>query len=93
MLSCRDVVTLATDYAEGRLSWGARIQMRMHLAMCALCRRYLRQLEVTKSLLGRLGQGAESQAVSPFLREAFRNRKAESLPAGPADSETHGRES
>jgi hypothetical protein len=93
MLSCRDVVTLATDYAEGRLPWTSRMQMRLHLAMCALCRRYIRQLELTKSVLGRLGKGAERQEIPPALREAFRNRKAESFPAGSTDIEAHGPDS
>jgi anti-sigma factor ChrR (cupin superfamily) len=77
MLSCRDVVTLATDYAEGRLSWQSRIQMRLHLLMCAFCRRYLKQMDLTKSLLGRLGKNPDRPEVPPSIREAFRNRKAE----------------
>jgi anti-sigma factor ChrR (cupin superfamily) len=77
MLSCRDVVALATDYAEGRLPWRARTQMRLHLAMCALCRRYIHQMDLTKSLLGRLGRNPERHEIPPSVREAFRNRKAD----------------
>jgi anti-sigma factor ChrR (cupin superfamily) len=77
MLSCRDVVTLATEYAEGRLPWTARLQMRLHLLMCAFCRRYLKQMDLTKLLLGRLGKTPERPDIPPSLREAFKNRKAE----------------
>jgi len=76
MWSCRDVVTFATDYAEGRLPWTARIQMRLHLAMCAFCRRYIHQMDLTKSLLGRLGRNPGRHEVPPSVREAFRNRTA-----------------
>jgi anti-sigma factor ChrR (cupin superfamily) len=77
MLSCRDVVTLATDYAEGRLSWQSRIQMRLHLAMCALCRRYIRQMELTRELMARLGSTADRPEIPSSVREAFKHRKTE----------------
>jgi anti-sigma factor ChrR (cupin superfamily) len=77
MLSCRDVVTLATDYAEGRLPWTTRIQMRMHLALCALCRRYIHQMDLTRSLLARLKRDSERHEIPPSVREAFRNRKGD----------------
>ena len=77
MLSCRDVVTHATDYAEGRLPWTSRMQMRLHLALCALCRRYIHQMDVTRSLLGRVGRDTKPHEVPPAVREAFRNRRAE----------------
>lgn len=85
MLNCRDVVTLATDYAEGHLSWTTRMQMWLHLAMCALCRRYLRQMALTRAVLGRLGQ-ARAEAPVPevpqAVREAFRKQhsKPDSAP-------------
>jgi len=77
MLTCREVVTLATDYADARLPWPARLQMRLHLAMCAICRRYLEQLALTTSLLRRLGTTLDRTEIPPSLREAFKHRSTE----------------
>ncbi|MEW5984817.1 MAG: zf-HC2 domain-containing protein [Acidobacteriota bacterium] len=77
MLNCRDVVALATDYAEGRLSFTTRAQMWLHLAMCALCRRYIRQMELTRAVLSRLGQTRQTEPgpeVPPAVRDAFRKQ-------------------
>ncbi len=70
-------MTHATDYAKGRLPWPTRIQMWLHLAMCASCRRDLHQMDVTRSLLGRVGRDTEPHEIPLAVREAFRNRRAE----------------
>ncbi len=56
MMSCREVVELANDHLDQRLSVGQRIAFRMHLAMCRHCRRYLRQLRATLRALTELRQ-------------------------------------
>lgn len=72
MLTCRDVTSKATDYAEGALPWTMRLQIRFHLMMCWMCRRYLAQLELTRRALRHLA-GRDTPAETPaHLREAFR---------------------
>ncbi len=44
MLKCREVAERASAYADGDLPWRARIAMRVHLAMCGPCRRYVSQM-------------------------------------------------
>ncbi|MCX7380683.1 MAG: zf-HC2 domain-containing protein [Alphaproteobacteria bacterium] len=51
MLKCDAVTELVTDYAEGALPFGARLGVRLHLMMCAMCRRYLDQVAKTRRLL------------------------------------------
>ncbi|MBU2885974.1 zf-HC2 domain-containing protein [Gilvimarinus agarilyticus] len=50
MLKCKDVAHRAGEYLEGspdkRLKW----QMRLHLAMCRHCRRFVRHLTLTQDL-------------------------------------------
>jgi hypothetical protein len=52
VLKCREVTELATDYMERELSLRAWLAVRLHLALCDMCRTYLDQLRKTKRLLG-----------------------------------------
>ena len=49
--TCRDVAAHATDYMEGTLPHRQWLAVRLHLAMCRMCRAYLDQLARTASLL------------------------------------------
>ena len=53
MLSCKQVATLASDYLDNNsldnntpLKW----QVRLHLMMCANCRRFIRHLKITRQV-------------------------------------------
>lgn len=43
MLSCKDVTQRAGAWTDGELSWRERLAVRLHLLLCSLCRRFLRQ--------------------------------------------------
>ena len=43
MLSCKDVTQRAGDWTDGQLHWRERLAVRLHLLLCVLCRRFLRQ--------------------------------------------------
>lgn len=79
MLSCKEVTERATAYLERDLSWWERLQMRLHLAMCAACRQYLAQMATTRRLLRRLGETLRGEEpVDATLRDAFRAWRNES---------------
>jgi hypothetical protein len=83
MLTCKDVTERCTDYLERDVSWGARLQYRMHLAMCAVCRRYVAQMRVTAAILRRLG-GEPPPPALPLdggLRDAFRAARDQPPPS------------
>lgn len=53
MLSCKQVATIASDYLDNnslgnntQLKW----QIRLHLMMCANCRRFIRHLKITRQV-------------------------------------------
>lgn len=48
---CRDMTELSTDYVEGALSWRGWLGVRLHLAICSMCRAYYDQLEKARRLL------------------------------------------
>ncbi len=74
---CRDMTELATDYAEGALSWRQWLGVRWHLAICGICRAYYDQLEKTRRLL----RGRSLDAPNPLVEArllAARPRPGES---------------
>jgi hypothetical protein len=52
MLNCKQVATLASDYLDNAtpLKW----QIRLHLLMCANCRRFIRHLKITREVSARM---------------------------------------
>lgn len=76
MMTCAQVAELARQHTDGPLPMG----MRVHLAMCKHCRRYLRQLRATVALLGGLDDAAaadDEAPLDPALAEALRARRGE----------------
>jgi anti-sigma factor RsiW len=52
VLSCRELNEQhASDYVDGRLSRRERLAVRLHLALCSNCRRFITQLRLVKSVL------------------------------------------
>ena len=54
MLSCKELVAHSSDYLDGQLRLRERISVRAHLAMCSHCRRFIRQLKLSQSVLREL---------------------------------------
>lgn len=72
MLSCREVAILAHDRLDGGLSRRQRLAMRVHLWMCAHCRRALRQLEAAVALARRTRDDAAPARDEADLLARFR---------------------
>jgi anti-sigma factor RsiW len=53
VLRCRDVTEQATALLEGGLPWRTRLALRLHLAMCGMCRTYMDQMRKTRAFLAR----------------------------------------
>ncbi|MEO8531333.1 MAG: zf-HC2 domain-containing protein [Deltaproteobacteria bacterium] len=50
MLTCKDVTLRASDLVDGETSLWLTFRMRLHLAMCVGCRRFVHQISVTRDL-------------------------------------------
>lgn len=74
-LSCRELVELASDYVEDRLSLPERARFEMHLCYCAPCKIYLRQIRSTIETAGRLTEDDLPPGPREALLEAFRDWK------------------
>jgi anti-sigma factor RsiW len=76
MMSCREVTELASQYVDRELPIAKRMAIRMHVAMCAHCRRFVRQLRATVELLRTLGEPTRPVVVGDALLAAFRARRS-----------------
>ena len=52
MLTCKELAQLhASDYLDNRLTGWQRFNVRLHLAMCSHCRRFMRQMKLVRKVL------------------------------------------
>ncbi len=54
MLKCKDVAILASEYLDKETNAPVHWKIRMHLMMCANCRRFMRHLKITRTLSQKL---------------------------------------
>lgn len=76
MLSCKQLVLRSSDFLDGQLSLRERFALRAHLAMCANCRRFIRQLRLT----GRVVQQLPEDAIQDLDALAERLARAADKP-------------
>ncbi len=72
-ISCQEVVELVTDYLEGLVDDGTRVEVEAHLELCPGCDEYLRQMEATIRTLGYVPLDTLPDAAKEDLTAAFRN--------------------
>lgn len=76
MLSCKELVAQSSDFLDGQMSLRTRLAVRLHLAMCHNCRRFIKQMRLSQAVLRKLpqGQSAELDALALKLAELRRKR-------------------
>jgi hypothetical protein len=75
MMSCKDAGEALSKSLDGKLGWGRRLALGLHLFVCGMCRRLRRQLR----LLDRAGRQADAREDAQTdggaaLSEAARER-------------------
>lgn len=74
MLSCKAVAHLASDYldrhADGNLNW----RIRLHLLTCSNCRRFIRHLQITKSITSQMTQTSEQEVDAEAVLQRIKAR-------------------
>jgi predicted anti-sigma-YlaC factor YlaD len=71
MTSCEELTEQLTDYLEGRLPYGEKIGIWIHLMMCEHCRRYYNQFKDTIDYAGELDSDAESDSLDEETKESI----------------------
>jgi len=54
MLTCKQLVENSSDYLDAQLTLRGRLSVRLHLAMCVNCRRFIRQMKLSQALIRQL---------------------------------------
>ena len=70
-LVCRELVELVSDYLEDALTPLQRDRFEAHIAGCAHCAAYVRQMRETLALMGALPPQPLSPQAESELRDAF----------------------
>jgi len=74
VLTCRDCFNLTSDFLNRNLPLRQRLAVRIHLLLCAGCRRYDSQMRTTLALLGRFGRN-KGEISDNVARALFRSRR------------------
>ena len=77
MLKCRDLSELVTPYLEGTLPPSTRFAARLHLFLCAACRRYIEQMRRTIHFLGSGPPPAAPDDENKIMKLLDRSRRGE----------------
>jgi hypothetical protein len=79
-MSCKEFVELVTEYFEGALSEQDALRFEQHIDDCFWCGRYLEQMRVTISTVGRIEEDDISPDAKDALLHAFRDWNAARSP-------------
>jgi anti-sigma factor RsiW len=71
-MSCRELVTVITDYIEGTMAADDRLRFEAHLEECPYCVNYVEQMRATIKALGQLSEESIAPRARAGLLEAFR---------------------
>ena len=64
MLTCRDLSHQADAFLDGELGPWQRLRIRLHLAMCNGCARFMGQMRATRSLVLAEAEVADPKEVA-----------------------------
>lgn len=79
MLSCQQVATLASQYLDKDTGTLLTWKIRLHLMMCANCRRFVRHLKITQAVTKNIevnDNAVDSEAIWKILQEKIQQEKS-----------------
>jgi hypothetical protein len=76
---CQKMVPLMSESMERSLSLGEWLQLRVHLAVCAWCKRYLKQIRFLRQLLRTEAPGRTNIHSPALLDPEARERITQSI--------------
>ncbi len=75
IVTCVELTEAATNHKEGALQRLDRAALRVHIAWCSRCRRYLQQMDLTVEALGAMRAEPAPESVHADLLEKLRRRR------------------
>ena len=80
MLTCKEASFLASKKLDQKLVWRERIGLYLHIAMCDLCRRYVKDIKNMQQVMQNLGKtGLSLLPESVKLSRQSRDRIKQAL--------------
>lgn len=80
--ACKEVTRMASDAMERKLPLRQRLEMKLHLLICTLCMRYVKQLQFMRGAIQRHAAQIENGAARPSaLSGSARERMKQRLKA------------
>ncbi len=81
--ACKEVTRLASEAMEHKLSLRQRLTVKLHLMICSLCLRYVRQLEIMREVAHQHTTAMKAGAAKPssHLSRDARERMKRALQA------------
>ena len=74
MLTCKEASHLVSQNQDRPLRFNERLGLRMHLWVCANCRRFERQIGLMRRLLRQSARSSETEAADTSLPPEARER-------------------
>ncbi len=81
-ITCQEVVQWASAYLDEHVGDERKRHIVLHLAICAGCEAYVKQIATVRDVVGLLPKAVEQPLDSDRLRQAFAARERRSSPAG-----------
>ena len=78
-ITCEDTTPLISELMDHNLPFGKRLRLKMHLAMCTVCRFYKQQLEVIRALARKLRAEEAPMQQKVVLSEQAKTKIKNSL--------------
>ncbi len=75
MPSCKEITEKSSDYLDRNLRWWKRPGYWMHLAMCVHCRRYVDQLKLTITTIGKTPEATTPSVNDEQVQEIVEKLK------------------
>jgi len=70
MLNCKQATELVSHSLDRRLPFGQKIELKLHLMMCRLCRNYAKQLWHIRRISPRMDSHIENQTQHTLSHES-----------------------
>ena len=78
-LTCEDTSPLISEMMDHSLPLSKKIRVRIHLAMCGVCRCYQNQLDILRALAKKLGSEDCEATREVRLREEYKKMLKDKL--------------
>lgn len=81
MISCEEAARLISRSCDNRLGFRERVRLRLHLMMCRVCPKFLRQMRLLKTTAGQQAkryEADESHSLSAEARERIQRKLTKS---------------